>query len=195
MQGSQTPLYNHDEGDGQRRAPCIACQKHHAVGLCPLKIAGVEYCGLCGLAHYGYQRTCPTFKSVSSCRTMLEALKQSPEPSTEIELAKKFLVGVIGDLQRRERQKEKKALQSNHQGHQGSATASTDPVTASQPVAGLHWQASSSTDDYARYLSNLSSANANGGSDIGRGGAGMPVVEGAPDGATLPEGGRPTGHP
>ena len=45
---------------------------------------------------------------------MLDALKRSPESSTEIELAKKYIVGIIGDLQRRKRLKEEKAsLQSS----------------------------------------------------------------------------------
>lgn len=43
---------------------------------------------------------------------MLAALRRSPEASSEIAAAKKFLVGVIGDLQHRQRKKDKKAKES-----------------------------------------------------------------------------------
>lgn len=93
--------------------PCLACGNPHRVGYCPLKLAGVEHCGLCGIAHYGHQRTCPHLGSITQCRAMLNALKHSPESHAEIEAAKKYIVGVIGDLQRRKKLKENKdGLQS-----------------------------------------------------------------------------------
>lgn len=195
-QDSTTPLYDgNNEGDGRRSAPCIACQKHHEMGQCPLKLAGVEYCGLCGLAHYGHPQTCPHLKSVSRCRMLLEALKQSPETIAEIEHAKKFLIGNIGDLQRKKREKQEEAKRSNQQGHAGSAMAPSYPIAASQPMAGFHAREDSSTDAYPRYPSNLSTANTNGNSDSRQGVTRMPVVNGAPHGPTLPRGGRPPGHP
>jgi hypothetical protein len=42
---------------------CTACRKYHMVGSCPIKVAGVEYCNLCGMAHYGHARVCPHIQS------------------------------------------------------------------------------------------------------------------------------------
>lgn len=86
---------------------CLVCSVAHPVGHCPLKQAGVEICRLCGIAHYGSgaTRTCPHLNSVTQCRAMLETLKSSPEPRADIEHAKKYLVGVIGALNRKKRSK------------------------------------------------------------------------------------------
>lgn len=99
---------------------CLACSTFHVEGYCPLKHAGVEYCNLCGLPHYGHARTCPHLSSVTQLRAMLEAIKQSPEPREIKELAKKKITGILGDInQRRRRAKEaedrKRAMQNgNH---------------------------------------------------------------------------------
>ncbi|KAL5118562.1 hypothetical protein ACEQ8H_003577 [Pleosporales sp. CAS-2024a] len=88
--------------------PCPACRKTHPVGACQLKAAGVEHCGLCGLAHYGHGRTCPHIKSETQVRAMLEALKTSNEPKELVDLASKYLRGVKGTLvqfKKREREK------------------------------------------------------------------------------------------
>jgi chromodomain-helicase-DNA-binding protein 4 len=77
---------------------CRACHKNHPPGACELKAAGVEHCGLCGLAHYGYGRTCPHIKSETQVREMLAALKNSPEKKELIDLAVKYLRGVKGTL-------------------------------------------------------------------------------------------------
>ena len=90
--------------DGQY-FPCIACNERHDTGYCPLKMAGVEYCNLCGLPHYGIARTCPHFNSVTQLRAMVEALKRSNEPHDLKEAAKKRIVGIIGDLNQRKRKK------------------------------------------------------------------------------------------
>lgn len=88
-------------GNAQRRM-CLACDGGHARGRCPLRLAGVELCGLCGLAHYGSSgRPCPQFRSMEHCRAMIEALKHSPEPRAVVELAKKYLYGVIGSISRK----------------------------------------------------------------------------------------------
>ena len=90
-------------------ATCLACGKPHAMGYCPLKHAGVEHCPLCGIAHYGHYRTCPHLSSLTQCRRMLDALKQSTEPVAERKRAKQYLVGIIGDLNRRRRREQQPA--------------------------------------------------------------------------------------
>lgn len=86
---------------------CLVCSVAHPVGHCPLKQAGVEICGLCGIAHYGSRgtRSCPHMNSVTQCRAMLEALKTSSEPLADVEHAKKYLIGVIGGLNRKKKSK------------------------------------------------------------------------------------------
>lgn len=87
---------------------CPACLKNHPQGACELKVAGVEYCGLCGLAHFGYSRTCPHIKSETQVRAMLDALKRSPENKELVDLAVKYLRGVKGTLvQQKKRDREK----------------------------------------------------------------------------------------
>ena len=98
---------NHSNG-GQRK--CVACDGYHAVGYCPLKVAGVEHCGLCGLAHYGHQRQCPHLNSEMQVRTMLQTLKNSTEPKPLIELAVKHLRGIRGDLVRRKKKRIQEAM-------------------------------------------------------------------------------------
>ena len=124
---------------------------------------------------------------------MLEALKDSPETSTEIGIAKKFLVGVIGDLQRQQRIEEGRTRSLNEP-VAALATTSSYPVATSQPSSGLHVQGTSSTDAYASYRSNPSFTNGNSGSHPGAGGPGMPVINGARNGATLPGEGNPPAH-
>lgn len=103
-----TPNMGANHSSGAKRK-CVACDGFHAVGYCPLKAAGVEYCGLCGLPHYGHQRTCPHLNSEMQVRTMLQTLKQSTEPKPLIELAVKHLRGIVGDLTRRKKLQEAKA--------------------------------------------------------------------------------------
>ena len=86
------------------RKPCIACQHYHQPGSCPLKLAGVEHCGLCGIAHYGRQRTCPHLTSVTQLRLMVEAIKKSTEAQDIKDLAKKRVVGLIGSINQAKRQ-------------------------------------------------------------------------------------------
>ncbi|OAG20737.1 chromodomain-helicase-DNA-binding protein 4 [Alternaria alternata] len=90
---------------------CPACHKNHPSGACELKAAGVEHCGLCGLAHYGHSRTCPHIRSETQVREMLEALKNSPEKKELVDAAIKYLRGVKGTLvQQKKRDREKAAL-------------------------------------------------------------------------------------
>ncbi|GAB7358674.1 hypothetical protein MBLNU230_g3903t1 [Neophaeotheca triangularis] len=84
---------------------CLACRTYHAVGYCPLKVAGVERCNLCGLAHYGHARVCPHLQSETQVRAMLSALKQSQEPAHLVNEARKYLKGLKGNLVQLKKQK------------------------------------------------------------------------------------------
>lgn len=85
---------------------CSACQERHPMGWCRIKIAGVEHCGLCGLAHLGYSRTCPHLNNEHQVARLLETLKESPEPREQVELATKYLRQIRGDLVSRRRKRE-----------------------------------------------------------------------------------------
>ncbi|KAF2170286.1 hypothetical protein M409DRAFT_52019 [Zasmidium cellare ATCC 36951] len=87
---------------------CRACQSFHAVGSCPLKLAGVEHCNLCGMAHYGHARVCPHIQSETQVRAMLEALKYSNEPEHLVKEANRYLRGLKGSLVQLKKQKEAK---------------------------------------------------------------------------------------
>ncbi|KAL1953409.1 hypothetical protein VTO42DRAFT_2848 [Malbranchea cinnamomea] len=91
---------------------CIACDEFHEVGYCPLKRAGVEHCGLCGIAHYGYSRTCPHLNSEIQVAAMLGSLKHSTEPRALVEEATRYLRGIRGDLVRRKKLKASREQQS-----------------------------------------------------------------------------------
>ncbi|MCJ1311861.1 hypothetical protein MMC25_005534 [Agyrium rufum] len=84
------------------RHPCIVCNDHygaHERGHCPLKLAGVEVCNLCGEAHFGGNRACETFTHEMSVRMMLKSLgAESPEDAHLKAAAKKYLQGVLGHL-------------------------------------------------------------------------------------------------
>ncbi|KAF2840017.1 hypothetical protein M501DRAFT_991062 [Patellaria atrata CBS 101060] len=96
-------------------APCRACGHPHATGACPLKVSGVEHCGLCGLAHFGHQRSCPHINSETQVIQMIQALKHSPEPRHMVESAVKYLRGVKGTLvQKKKRDAEKASGVSLH---------------------------------------------------------------------------------
>ncbi|KAL4752823.1 hypothetical protein BDW72DRAFT_211175 [Aspergillus terricola var. indicus] len=92
---------------------CFVCGQVHPVGSCRLKLAGVEHCGLCGLAHYGQARTCPHLRSELQVSRMIEALKQSNEDQHLVALAKKYVYGIKCDLAQRERRKSRKVHAAN----------------------------------------------------------------------------------
>jgi chromodomain-helicase-DNA-binding protein 4 len=92
---------------------CPACHKQHPQGACELKTAGVEHCGLCGLAHFGHARTCPHIKSETQVRAMLEALKHSPEKKELVDAAMKYLRGVKGTLVQQKKRDREKAVALN----------------------------------------------------------------------------------
>ena len=79
------------------------------MGWCRLKVAGVEHCGLCGLAHVGHGRTCPHLNSEVQVATLLGTLKESTESRELIEQATKYLRMIRGDLVQRKRKQEAQA--------------------------------------------------------------------------------------
>jgi len=113
---------------------CLFCRHYHQVGSCPLKLAGVEYCNLCGIAHYGMGRVCPHIQSETQVRSvmplppnfpprgtdsmvnllqvraMIEALKNSTEPEHLVKAAARYLKGLKGSLVQTKKQKEAKEL-------------------------------------------------------------------------------------
>jgi Chromatin remodeling factor Mit1 C-terminal Zn finger 2 len=76
-----------------------------------LKLAGVEHCGLCGIAHLGHGRTCPHLNSEIQVATLLGTLKESTEPSELIDKATKYLRMIRGDLVQRKRYRERQVQQ------------------------------------------------------------------------------------
>ncbi|OJJ40391.1 hypothetical protein ASPWEDRAFT_33774 [Aspergillus wentii DTO 134E9] len=100
--------------------PCVACNMNHPLGYCRLKIAGVEHCGLCGIAHFGFSRTCPHLRSETQVVRMLEALKQSNESPDVVKEAKRYLTGVKGSIAQRKRKLASRA-----------AVAGSSPVASS----------------------------------------------------------------
>ncbi|RMZ91382.1 hypothetical protein DV736_g1394, partial [Chaetothyriales sp. CBS 134916] len=86
---------------------CSVCEEVHPIGWCRLKLAGVEYCGLCGIAHLGHSRTCPNLNNEDQVFALLQSLKESTEPRELVEAATKYLRTIRGDLAQRKRLKEK----------------------------------------------------------------------------------------
>ena len=91
---------------------CPVCNEFHPMGWCRLKLAGVEHCGLCGLAHLGHGRTCPHLNSEAQVATLLGTLKESTESRELIEQATKYLRMIRGDLVQRKRNAERKAQEA-----------------------------------------------------------------------------------
>ncbi|EXJ94804.1 hypothetical protein A1O1_03202 [Capronia coronata CBS 617.96] len=91
---------------------CSACGEEHPMGWCRLKLAGLEYCGLCGLAHLGHGRTCPHLNDEAQVATMIQTLKESTEGREVVEHALKYLRMVRGDLLSRKRARERKELEA-----------------------------------------------------------------------------------
>lgn len=90
---------------------CLACKEEHPMGWCRLKIAGVEHCGLCGLAHMGHGRTCPHLNDEKQVETLLMTLKESTESRELIDEAIRYLRVIRGDLVSQRRQRERRAQQ------------------------------------------------------------------------------------
>jgi chromodomain-helicase-DNA-binding protein 4 len=96
---------------------CSACNEEHPLGWCRLKLAGVEHCGLCGVAHLGHRRTCPHLNNEQQVATLLQTLKESTESKELIEQATKYLRMIRGDLigRRRARERREAEMQAHQQ--------------------------------------------------------------------------------
>ena len=115
--------------------PCAACNFSngiHKVGYCPLKIAGVEYCNLCGRAHYGTLRTCPQFNSETAVRVMINEMQKSPESIALKEDALKYLRGLKGNLVN---QKKKEAEAGGLSAKAPSQVNGTHPASSHHKVS------------------------------------------------------------
>lgn len=85
------------------------------MGWCRLKVAGVEHCGLCGLAHLGHGRTCPQLTQEDHVKTLLQTLKESTESKELIDQATRYLRAIKGDLIQRRRAQERRDLEARNQ--------------------------------------------------------------------------------
>ena len=129
------------DGGSSPPARCAACENYHPSGSCPLKKAGVEYCPLCGIAHYGRGRICPHINSITQLQLMHEAIKHSPEPLELKELAKKKVTGLIGSIrQKRRLDAEAKAAKGakESQALRQSSQHGTNLPTHQQAIANRH---------------------------------------------------------
>ncbi|KAK2879927.1 hypothetical protein FQN49_000739 [Arthroderma sp. PD_2] len=99
----------------EQQYPCTACDQLHPVGYCQLRLAGVEHCGLCGIAHLGHARTCPHLNSELQVASMLGSLRQSTEPGHLVDAATKYLRGIRGHLVARRKNNEKSTQQDQRQ--------------------------------------------------------------------------------
>ncbi|KAJ5779623.1 Zinc finger PHD-type [Penicillium paradoxum] len=91
---------------------CVACQQCHMPGGCPLRQSGVEFCGLCGVAHFGGRRICPNLRSIAQINQMVDALEKSTEAPGLISIAKRYLRGVLTSHAQIKRMKVAKAAQA-----------------------------------------------------------------------------------
>lgn len=142
------------------RLVCFACNKSHTPGQCRLKSAGVEHCGLCGLAHYGSGRTCPHLRSETQVTRMLEALKHSQEDPHLKNLAKSYIGGIKGSLAQQRRIKEG-IIPPRHRKSNGNGTPSSAPRAGSGAGAGASSRSPPVVD--------LTGGNVNGNGTMGSG--------------------------
>lgn len=122
----------------------MACRSFHEQGKCPLKLAGVEHCNLCGMAHYGSARVCPHIQSETqvsalSCdhvtsahlrqvRQMLESLKYSNEPEHLVKEARRYLKGLKGNLVQLKKQQEAKKHKEREEKNEVAFQMARGPV-------------------------------------------------------------------
>ncbi|KAK5075246.1 hypothetical protein LTR64_001451 [Lithohypha guttulata] len=136
----QAPMFNGDMPPGYIHIPvpaphkCQACKEEHPMGWCRLKIAGVEHCGLCGLAHMGHGRTCPHLNDEKQVETLLMTLKESTESRDLIDEAVRYLRVIRGDLVSHRRQRERRAQQEKEA--QLAARRNQFPPPGRPPAAG-----------------------------------------------------------
>lgn len=113
------------------------------MGWCRLKLAGVEHCGLCGIAHFGQGRTCPHLNSESQVATLLGTLKESTESRELVEMAMKYLRSIRGGLIQKKRDQEKRNMEMQQQrqrqqqswnGNNGGAYQQHYPIGMQQQI-------------------------------------------------------------
>lgn len=80
---------------------CRACTKLHPPGQCRLKQMGVEFCPLCGIAHFGKGPTCPNLGDERNINAMVQALNNSKEDPQMIKDARRYLAGRKGALRQK----------------------------------------------------------------------------------------------
>lgn len=117
-----------------RQPACLACHNRHPIGSCPLKIAGPEHCPLCGLAHYGKNRTCPHLQSITQVKRMLAALELSPEPAELVDAAQRYCRNLLNNLLVIERNKAKYAQAMADRPAEASTTSTTLPMAPSASI-------------------------------------------------------------
>lgn len=113
---------------------CIACTERHPHGECPLKAAGVENCPLCGIAHFGGRRICPHLHSQVQIQRMLDALSQSTESWGLVSAAKKYLKGVVANMNTEARRASKPLAQTSNTNSLSSPISSASPAVTQAPA-------------------------------------------------------------
>ena len=82
---------------------CLACRDPHVPGQCPYKLAGVEFCPLCKVAHFGKGPICPHLSSETRVVAMMACLRESSEDPVLVSEAMRYLRGRLGELRRRKK--------------------------------------------------------------------------------------------
>lgn len=96
------PAYTKSPTAGPKRL-CLACRASHVPGQCPYKLAGVELCPLCKIAHYGKGPTCPHLSSETRVVALMACLRESSEDPKLVNEAMRYLRGRLGELRRRKK--------------------------------------------------------------------------------------------
>ena len=139
FQRAQVPRNPYSTGlDGAMDFPplitCVACTERHPRGECPLKAAGVENCPLCGIAHFGGRRICPHLHSQVQIQRMLDALSQSTEPWGLVSAAKKYLRGVVNNMNTEARRASKPLAQTSNTNFSPTPVPSASPAVTQAPT-------------------------------------------------------------
>ncbi|KAK6337389.1 hypothetical protein TWF730_002790 [Orbilia blumenaviensis] len=88
---------------------CRLCTNTHMPGECPLRNIPVEYCQLCGTAHFGEGPACPHLGSVTQIGLMMAAVKESNDSPQYQALVKNYLRNRKGAIIQQRKQKKAKA--------------------------------------------------------------------------------------
>ena len=70
---------------------CKACGTVHRAGSCRLRAVKVQFCPLCGVAHYGDGGVCPHLRSETQINSLMTAINQSSEDPKLIADARQLL--------------------------------------------------------------------------------------------------------